>query len=860
MIDRRVRILGSDPRKGEITTISKIRDRVGYVLLGEPGIGKSTVFASEARHDGVGVLTVRALVHGFAGDEGSPLYLDGLDEYRVDGAERDKIYHVAKLLRELKPTRWRLSCRAEDWRKDADLSALELASGSETLLVAQLLPLLEVETLEVLASLGERDPKFFVAKALQVGAGGLLESPLSIKLLRTVVSTDGEWPTSRYSLFEQATRQYSFEQNSLLQRGSRASSKDILQAADRLSLLMLTTGARGIWRSNAPPPNEAEGEFVPANSTDLSPELVDDTLDTPMFTGGEGERFEYMHRTVAEFLAARGLADAVRGSQVRAAIPLGRALSLLSGPNGAVLSELRGVHAWLAAHLAVGGHALLAREVVETDPIGALAYGDASVLDHPTREALLEGIDRNDPYFLGAVTLDESTALGGLAKPDMTSAFLTVLDTPAETHKLALVLSVLEQGPKLEKVGDRLRKIALDPERPEWQRTRALRIWLGECLDRAAGRLEMLEAMSHERPSVIRETIRAKLISDRDGPIDVSEIKSLLGDFARSERDNVIMRLQPLSKRLASEPIPTLFDEPISAWLPDENARRQSHEVSRVLDAALSAAINADDGSNPERVWRWTLNVREDNWEQLEDKSAAAINRWIAVSDDREQRLFDAVIDSADPTERDWVPGWTWSALTGTAPSPRIVMGLFKRASEPSTLDGTRLVRIAIALAKKFEDPSDYFSAFDKVVALGDPALTELIASEPLDDGRRRQRESLLSRERRRADEQQALVDAVNGSMDGVRSGAAAHILDVLSHIFIGLGQNNAQRNGLAALSSGTNPEIAAAALNGFEAILKAGVPASAREIGALEANGARLHVELPMLAAVVHLVGQSAE
>jgi len=837
-----------------------VRDHVGYVLLGEPGIGKSTVFEAEAAHDGVGVVPVRAAVHGFAGAEGAPLYLDGLDEYRADGGERDKIYHVAKLLRELKPSRWRLSCRAEDWRKDADVSALQLASGSATLLVAQLLPLLEEEALQVLASLGETDPEAFVAKARQVGAGGLLESPLSIKLLRAVVAGEGQWPTSRYNLFEQATGQYSFEQNALFQRGARASSQEILKAADRLSLLMLATGARGIWRSNAPTPSGADGELVPANSTDLGSDLIDDTLDTPMFTGGEGERFEHMHRTVAEFLASRALADAVCGDRDRAAIPLSRAINLLSGPNGAVLSELRGVHAWLAAHLAVGGHATLAREVVDNDPIGALAYGDASIFDQATREALLQGIDRNDPYFLGAVTLTESTALGGLAQPDMAASFLTVLDTAAETHKLALVLSVLEHGPRLADVSSKLREITLDAERPEWQRTRALDIWLKQSADRAASRLEILDAMSHELPSVIRETIRARLISDQEVSISVAQIKELLRDFAVSECDSRIMRLQPLRKRLITEPTAGLFDEPVRIWLPEENARRQSLEVTRILDAALAAVINADDGTDAERVWRWTLNVRDDSWEQLEEKSAAAINRWIAVSADRQRRLFDAVIDSSNPAERDWVPGWTWAALTGSAPSADLVIGLFERSQDVGAPDGTRLARIAVTLAKGLEVPADYFRAYDRVAASGDHTLIEMLTTNPLDEDRRRQQRSLLKRERRRSDAQQEFVNEVNRNFEGVSSGTAVPILDDLSRIFLQVGRHDSEVDGLVALVSETNPDIAAAALAGFDAILRTEVPVSPRELGAREAKGHRLHEELPILAAVMRRMGKPEE
>jgi hypothetical protein len=51
------------------------------VLLGEPGIGKTTVLAGEAARDGVPMFTVREIMTGTETGPGAPLYLDALDEY-----------------------------------------------------------------------------------------------------------------------------------------------------------------------------------------------------------------------------------------------------------------------------------------------------------------------------------------------------------------------------------------------------------------------------------------------------------------------------------------------------------------------------------------------------------------------------------------------------------------------------------------------------------------------------------------------------------------------------------------------------------------------------------------------------------
>jgi len=861
MIDRRVRVLGeSAPDEREVTRISHLRDRAAYVLLGEPGIGKSTVFAEEAARDGTLIVPVRAAIHGFAEAGGDVLYLDGLDEYRVDGTEADKIYGVAKVIKERKPTRWRLNCRAEDWRSDADLNVLKMANGTAPVTVAQLLPLSADETIDVLIALGESDPEAFVAKARQVGAGGLLESPLSLKLLRTVVVKAGEWPTSRYELFKKATDQLSYEHNpNHAVRADRAPPSGIIVAADRLSLLTLSTGARGIWRSNAPPPTGPDREYLPANAVGLDPALIGDTLDTAIFTG-DGTLFEPMHRSVAEFLAARALAAAVRGSDTCSAIPLGRVLALLAGPNGTVPSELRGIHAWLAPHLAAAGDMARARDVADNDPVGVLAYGDVSMLDHAARVRLFDRIDQDDPYFLGAVTIDQSTALGGLATNDMTSAFMTVLETPAETHKLALLFSVLEHGRPLVALRDRLRQVALDPERPEWQRERSISILLKDGPDRETAREEILGALAGEAASVVRETLRARLVAGKPAPLTVAEVKDLVRSFATSERDNRVMRLQPLRSRLASEPMPELFEVPVSDWLPDEDKRRQGLEVDLILDKALAAVIRADDGSDAERVWRWIGHARADSWELLEDKSAAAVGAWIAHSPDREARLFDAVVDGSDRGEVAWAPGRTWSILTGREVSAELVRHLLQRAQALGRPAGARLAEIGIAIAKTRGDADLYFESYAWAEKWGDPILLAQLTTTENDALNARQQASKRKHAAERTAAQQAFVTDVMAQLATVRDGTSLSLLDDLAHIHLKIGYTTTEVDGVTHVVDETSPEVAAAAISGFETVARAQVPVSPRRLGELEATGGVLDFELPLLAGIARLVESAPE
>jgi hypothetical protein len=88
-------------------------------------------------------------------------------------------------------------------------------------------------------------------------------------------------------------------------------------------LVLLASGARAIWHSNAEPP-APEADYFTAHDLRLHHGLVQDMLDTPLFRG-EGEAFEPMHRTIAEFLAGKALANAVMGTGGRSSLPSSRA-------------------------------------------------------------------------------------------------------------------------------------------------------------------------------------------------------------------------------------------------------------------------------------------------------------------------------------------------------------------------------------------------------------------------------------------------------------------------------------------------------------------------------------------------------
>lgn len=235
--------------------LSALRDRPFVVLLGEPGLGKSTALGYEAEAEGGEVFTCRDAMNGAPLPFGETIYLDALDEYRTGENGKDKLLQLANTLSANKNRRWRLTCRAEDWRDAADLGAMRRAANNGEIVVARLLPLDNDEVRAVLTALGADDPRSFVVEARNRGANAFLENPLSVRLLHSAVVAERIWPSSRFDLFEKAIWALAHEHNPERARDPRPHVGAIIDAASKLCLYALISGAKALWRSNALPPH-----------------------------------------------------------------------------------------------------------------------------------------------------------------------------------------------------------------------------------------------------------------------------------------------------------------------------------------------------------------------------------------------------------------------------------------------------------------------------------------------------------------------------------------------------------------------------------------------------------------------------
>lgn len=373
--------------------MERFRSTPAYVLLGDPGAGKTTTFRCECAALGNAACYVTARDFLTFAPENHPewcsktLFIDGLDESRAGTQDkRTPFDHIRGRLDQLGKPRFRLSCRTADWLGTNDRRHLVSVTpqGSEVT-VLRLDPLTDADAKTVLAARSDiTDPDTFISDARARGLDGLLSNPQSLGLLAKVVAKKGTWPKSRRQTFEEACRQLAAEHNEEHRdAGPPPEVEAALDAAGRLCAMLLITGSAGFTTD----PGHRDGDY-------LDPECASDpcaphgrynrntllrALSTKLFAAAAEQWFIPVHRHLAEFLGARHLERLIA-----AGLPARRVLALITGEDGGVVTQLRGLATWLAA-LCKDAR----RDLIERDPIGVVLYGDVHDFTTDEKRTLL---------------------------------------------------------------------------------------------------------------------------------------------------------------------------------------------------------------------------------------------------------------------------------------------------------------------------------------------------------------------------------------------------------------------------------------------------------------------------------------
>ena len=410
--------------------LEEFRSAAAYVLLGDPGSGKTTAFEAEcnALWECAHLISARDFLalelDRHPEWRNKILYIDGLDEIRAGAADaRTPFDQVRGRLDRLGRPRFRLSCREADWLGENDRNKLTAVSQDAAVTVLRLDPLTDSGVVSILNGYpGIDDAQAFIRSAQERGIEALLKNPMSLKMLSEAVAEGKGWPNSRLETFEKACSIMVREHNEEHEIAGQPYTPDqLLNAAGRLCAIHLLAGTAG-YALNI---SDADGDYPTPDACNYAPpEVLRRALSTKLFQSTSRHRLVPVHRHLAEFLGAGHLARTIETG-----LPAGRVLSLMTGEDGTVVTEMRGLSAWLAARCRRSRS-----DLIERDPIGVGLYGDVAQFSSDEKQALLNVLRREGDRLVPLLWSSTAAPFAALAAPDMEPALKEVLTSPCRSR------------------------------------------------------------------------------------------------------------------------------------------------------------------------------------------------------------------------------------------------------------------------------------------------------------------------------------------------------------------------------------------------------------------------------------------
>ena len=652
-----------------------------YVLLGEPGMGKSTEFNEEARRINADS-TIPAPEFIWRKREyppewkKGPLFIDGLDEVRVGaGDPRDALNKIIERLEALGKPPFRLSCRSISWLEPGDRKRLATLTDSEDIPVLLLNPLNYDDIREIIS---EPKANAFIRQAHEHNMEFFLGNPQLLSILLKSVKNDG-WSKSPTKTFENACRELIREKNHE-HRDARSSeilpsSEAVLSAAGQLAAFMLIANKPG-WSADL----TKDSKLLCLRDV----ETVDSSALRAAFKSGlfQGNRDcrTPIHRLLTEFLGARHLHQ-----KIQSGLSLRRVFALLMGEDGVPFPDLRGLTAWLASLNP------RAREtLIHKDPVAIAFNGDASNFTLGERQELLNNLERSIDH---TYTWPSAAALGALVGHQGASLVWELTGLPVRSESRQAIVYHLLRGVSQRYSGmsmgrNRVSEVQLEVDRknllnivydPSWDegiRSQALRalnqILVGKS-DREITFGQLLSDLSRDllpdEKNVLRGTI-LDLLYPRELP--PSEVWSYLVNRTVAYRSNVYLRFwRRVVNRSRGNQIRELLDslcDRASEVIP----KLANHRLSRIVPVLLARGLALfGDELDISDLYRWFKLVESDvQTSQLvsidssdqsnnrNDEANTAIRNWLNERETSQRALIEHdLLTQESKISNDWMIG-----------------------------------------------------------------------------------------------------------------------------------------------------------------------------------------------------------
>ena len=863
IVDRTFTKIYPRPEHSEavLSSISDFFDKSAIVILGDPGSGKTTSFVEvatiEPHAEYVKIRDFLALSPSRF--QGKILYLDGLDEQRAKTLDGSAVLdQIRTKLDELGCPPFRLSCRTYDWYGASDLSRLSLVSKDSSITVLSLDPLTEKDIrLIVEECLG--DPDAFIEEAKEHGVYELLGNPQNLDLIIEVISKQGRWPETRSDIFRQAVKILSRETNEEHARTETgAPSVDVIvEKSGYLCAIQLCSGIEGFSRSS---PN-ASDEYPYVEDLPGDTIILKAATERRLFRSEGPERVTPLHRTVSEYAAANYLTNLVRKG-----FPIGRVLALVTGSDGGILSDLRGLFGWMACLCQDYAESLIPR-----DPLGVVLYGDPKILSTSNKKLVFgsfKQVAEQDPWFKVAeqdpwfkVDQYSSHPFGGLCSTGMETYFSDILeDTSQHPVVIDCVLDAICNGIPMPGLDGLLINIIRSNNRHEFIRIGALEAFQNTCPDRTDVFKQLLEDIHVENINDddcrLRGMLLEKLYPDIIKPDEIL-------DYLVNSPEGVISRYfmfvhHKLVERTPASDLPKLIDRvAISNPLNRSDNRKitNKHMWEGFIGKLLVKTITEYGNNCPvSDLYRWLgLAVNKYGHIKIDHEESKAVRSWLEEHPGRIFDLFEYWLSITAPDDLQKKERHFWERLHRVRSPIGFAQWMLKKVEEDPESQVAEILFLTAANYRTRNNREDaptideLFTFVKKYPRFKDilyEASYDEIPEWRIEDAIRNIKDK-LEEERIKSERVKSLTD----DLEKIRSGEEIGALDFLAkHYFDIRIDSNHDISPKDRLVEATNPAIASAALEGFSAILsKSGIP-SPEQIAALKVKSRSYYIGLPVL------------
>ena len=855
------------------------------VILGEPGMGKTSLMEKLGDSSDWKFFRATTFLRQTVDSihEGLQLIIDGLDEVAAM-EEGDPLHNILKKLVACGKPPFIISCRAAEWRGAAARIEIEDEYGHSPKLL-HLVPLTRNQaTLILSCEVSSQKTEESIETLCSSGLETFFQNPLNLEFVATTLKKLGNLPRTKADLLHDATKALCRETNEIKFNTipTTLSDDEMLDVAGCLMATMLLAGEEGISKIST-----ASGGLKLSEISDLTsvpkPEVV---LSSRLFRNFQNssintrdtEEFFPVHRTVAEYLGARWLANEVdkKDNSNRVAR---RLLSLIS-TEGGVPASLRGLHAWLLKF----SPEQLGPKVIAQDPYGVIRYGDGDDLSVNQASQIINGLRQlaiYDPYF----RYDRSGTLStkGLVNIELVDEVRAIVRDPDEPLKLRnLMLDAMKGEELAAMLRPELQKIMMDTTRGFVERKQSCIVLVNienHTFDWPSELRRLCELADDESNRLMVELIPEIGIEKFDDEQIANAVVALVGIRNKNTDDDSFRSyhsLKNLEVKIPYDRIKALLDQLTSVvskyhdseiWW-DIGYDKRCRLLTEFTKNLISTLLEHDSNSvQPEQLWSWirTLwSVRDRNFrnpsgacEQIvnDDRLRLGIQRSALFAKGTEdefrlQQIYlkefcnsfavstnDALIHLFELVERDdKAERIRWQTL----------VGMFRG------VDDNLIPKAVQKLARPYAD--------------GDRELIDFLTKKPkrpkLSDEEKKYRRRKRDRERRRRKKVEQARAHYSSHIDEIRNGELQWILHP-AQAYLGLFSDlEIVCEPRERISKWLGDDISHASLIGFEEVLKRPDLPSTKEIVDEYAVSGVWNFIFPMLAAAIErcLSGQDFE